>query len=148
MIDIYRTGISHMNVTPLKALFFSITTSLIFTGCSSSPIQTTTATQILEQVQNIEATPTTENNTARLIQQPKNCFIEFTGNFEGGQAVEHWIFNRQGLISASTNTTQYSNNTNSPTQTSAIFNIQEPAIQANFKKLQSNFSADNLAKCH
>ncbi|WP_227554032.1 hypothetical protein [Acinetobacter haemolyticus] len=91
-----------MNVTPLKALLFSITTSLIFTGCSSSPIQTTTATQILEQVQNIEATPTTENNTARLIQQPKNCFIEFTGNFEGGQAVEHWIFNRQGLISAST----------------------------------------------
>ncbi|QER38481.1 hypothetical protein F2A31_01675 [Acinetobacter suaedae] len=137
-----------MNVTPLKALLFSITTSLGFTACSSAPIQTTTAVQVLEQVQNIEATPSTENNMAKLIQQPKNCFIEFTGNFEGGQAVEHWIFNRQGLISASTNTTQYSNNVTSPTQTAAIFNIQDPAIQANFKKLQSNFSADNLAKCH
>ncbi len=147
MIDIYRTGISHMNVTPLKALLFSITTSLIFTGCSSSPIQTTTATQILEQVQNIEATPTTENNTARLIQQPKNCFIEFTGNFEGGQAVEHWIFNQQGLISAQSTTTEYADQAQAASQKQTSFDIKDTETQENFKKLKSNFNEQKLAKC-
>jgi len=144
----YRTGISHMKLTPLKTLLFSITASLSFTACSISPTQTTTSSQALEQVKNIEATPSTENNVAKLILQPQNCLIEFKGYFDGGEAVEHWTFNQQGLISANSTTIQYAEQAQPAAQTATAFDTQDPATQANFKKLQSNFSADNLAKCH
>ncbi len=79
--------------------------------------------------------------------------IEFTGYLGGGQVTEHWIFNNKGLISAQSFTKQYpdssgilSQATNSTTKALPLL-ISKIEIQNNFKKLQSNFSKDNLAKC-
>ena len=59
-----------------------------------------------------------------------------------------------GSISAQSFTEQYPDSSgilsqaiNSTTKSSTTFNIQDHAIQNNFKKLQSNFSKANLAKC-
>ncbi|HBU87960.1 MAG TPA: hypothetical protein DEF26_10045, partial [Acinetobacter sp.] len=63
--------------------------------------------------------------------------------------------NDKGLISATSFTQQYPDEsgilnqaTNSTTKSSTTFNIQDPEIQNNFKKLQNNFNPANLEKCH
>lgn len=130
---------------PFKIIFISIFGGMSFTACSTFQTPNPSSAQSLEQVKNIGASPTTEGNIAKLIKQDKNCVIEFTGYFDGGQAVEHWTFNHSGLISASSST---QHTTLVSANTSTAFDIDDPAVQANFKKLQSNFSTNNLAQCH
>ncbi|OEC89498.1 hypothetical protein [Acinetobacter sp. YK3] len=130
---------------PFKIIFISIFGGMSFTACSTFQNPNPNSAQSLEQVKNIGASPTTEGNIAKLMKQDKNCVIEFTGYFDGGQAIEHWTFNHSGLISASSST---QHTTLVSANTSTAFDIDDPAIQANFKKLQSNFSANNLAQCH
>lgn len=139
-----------------QKLLFSTLCCLALTACATTaPLSSYPQAQVLEQDTNIEAYPTTTGNVAKLIKHDKQaCMIEFTGYLGGGQVTEHWIFNNKGLISAQSFTEQYpdssgilSQATNSITKSSTTFNIQDPEIQNNFKKLQSNFSKDNLAKC-
>ncbi|AIL73689.1 hypothetical protein [Acinetobacter baumannii] len=139
-----------------QKLLFSTLCCLALTACATTaPLSSYPQAQVLEQDTNIEAYPTTTGNVAKLIKHDKQtCMIEFTGYLGGGQVTEHWIFNNKGLISAQSFTEQYpdssgilSQATNSTTKSSTTFNIQDPEIQNNFKKLQSNFSKDNLAKC-
>lgn len=139
-----------------QKLLFSTLCCLALTACATTaPLSSYPQAQVLEQDTNIEAYPTTTGNVAKLIKHDKqDCMIEFTGYLGGGQVTEHWIFNNKGLISAQSFTEQYpdssgilSQATNSTTKSSTTFNIQDPEIQNNFKKLQSNFSKDNLAKC-
>ncbi|GAA5630430.1 hypothetical protein Acal02_01030 [Acinetobacter calcoaceticus] len=130
---------------PFKIIFISIFGGMSFTACSTFRTPNPSSAQSLEQVKNIGASPTTEGNIAKLMKQDKNCIIEFTGYFDGGQAVEHWTFNHSGLISASSST---QHTTLVSANTSTAFDIDDSAVQANFKKLQSNFSANNLAQCH
>ncbi len=130
---------------PFKIIFISIFGGMSFTACSTFQTPNLSSAQSLEQVKNIGASPTTEGNIAKLMKQDKNCVIEFTGYFDGGQAIEHWTFNHSGLISASSST---QHTTLVSANTSTAFDIDDPAVQANFKKLQSNFSANNLAQCH
>lgn len=130
---------------PFKIMLVSVLSGMSFTACSTLQNQSPATPQVLEQIKNIAASPTTEGNIAKLMKQDKNCIIEFTGYFDGGQAIEHWTFNHSGLISASSST-QYT--TRASANTSTAFDIEDPAVQANFKKLQSNFSASTLAQCH
>ncbi|MEZ6841253.1 hypothetical protein ABVN80_14105 [Acinetobacter baumannii] len=128
---------------------------LALTACATTaPLSSYPQAQVLEQDTNIEAYPTTTGNVAKLIKHDKQaCMIEFTGYLGGGQVTEHWIFNNKGLISAQSFTKQYpdssgilSQATNSTTKALPLL-ISKIEIQNNFKKLQSNFSKDNLAKC-
>lgn len=137
-----------MSLTSLKVALLSIVSSFTFSACSTYQAKSASSPQILEQVKNIEATPSTKNNKAQLIKQSNNCLIEFTGYFDGGQAVEHWIFNQHGLISANSSTQQYKDaEVEAEAETSTAFDTQDTVVQANFKKLQSNFKHKNLAKC-
>ena len=130
---------------PFKIMLVSVLSGMSFTACSTLQNQNPDTPKVLEQIKNIGASPTTENNIAKLMKQDKNCIIEFTGYFDGGKAIEHWTFNQSGLISASSST-QYT--TRASANTSTAFDIEDLAVQANFKKLQSNFSASTLAQCH
>ena len=76
-----------MSLTPLKVTLLSIISSFTFSACSTYQAKSASSPQVLEQVKNIEATPPTKNNKAQLIKQSNNCLIEFTGYFDGGQAV-------------------------------------------------------------
>jgi len=130
-----------------KTILFSCISAISFTACStlSTP---NNSTQTLQQVKNIGATPSTEGNTAKLSKQDQHCNIEFTGYFDGGQAVEHWVFNQHGLISASSTTRHYQDKALTQPTTATAFDVQDATVQANFQKLQSNFSVDKLAQCH
>ncbi|WP_343568779.1 hypothetical protein [Acinetobacter sp.] len=139
-----------------QKLLFSTLCWVALTACATTKsVSSYSQAQVLEQDTNIEAYPTTTGNVAKLIKHDKQaCMIEFTGYLGGGQVTEHWIFNNKGLVSAQSFTEQYpdssgilSQATNSTTKSSTTFNIQDPAIQNNFKKLQSNFSKANLEKC-
>ncbi|WP_336027229.1 hypothetical protein [Acinetobacter pittii] len=141
-----------------QKLLFSTLCCLALTACATStpPSSSYSQAQVLEQDTNIEAYPSTTGNVAKLIKQDKQgCMIEFTGYLGGGHVTEHWTFNNNGLISATSSTMQYPDEsgilnqaTNSTTKSSTTFNIQDPEIQNNFKKLQSNFNPANLAKCN
>ena len=141
-----------------QKLLFSTLCCLALTACATSapPSSSYSQAQVLEQDTNIEAYPSTTGNVAKLIKQDKQaCMIEFTGYLGGGHVTEHWVFNDKGLIAATSFTQQYPDEsgilnqaTNSTTKSSTTFNIQDPEIQNNFKKLQSNFNPANLAKCH
>ena len=141
-----------------QKLLFSTLCCLPLTACATSAPSSSSYSQaqVLEQDTNIEAYPSTTGNVAKLIKQDKQaCMIEFTGYLGGGHVTEHWTFNNNGLISATSSTMQYPDEsgilnqaTNSTTKSSTTFNIQDPEIQNNFKKLQSNFNPANLAKCN
>lgn len=141
-----------------QKLLYSTLCCLTLTACATStpPSSFYSQAQVLEQDTNIEAYPSTTGNVAKLIKQDKQaCMIEFTGYLGGGHVTEHWTFNNNGLISATSSTMQYPDEsgilnqaTNSTTKSSTTFNIQDPEIQNNFKKLQSNFNPANLAKCN
>lgn len=123
-----------------KICLASILTGLSLTACTTTAINPNTPV-VLEQHKNIQAEPITKNNLARLIQQPNNCVIEFTGNFEAGQATEYWIFKGNNLISAYTridaDTEKFQN----------VFDISNSVQQQNFKILQKNFKQSSLDKC-
>lgn len=142
-----------------QKLLFSTLCCLALTACETSAPPSSSSysqAQVLEQDTNIEAYPSTTGNVAKLIKQDKQaCMIEFTGYLGGGHVTEHWVFNDKGLISATSFTQQYPDEsgilnkaTNSTTKSSTTFNIQDPEIQNNFKKLQNNFNPANLEKCH
>ena len=141
-----------------QKLLFSTLSCLALAACATStpPSSSHSQAQVLEQDTNIEAYPSTTGNVAKLIKQDKQaCMIEFTGYLGGGHVTEHWTFNNNGLISATSSTMQYPDEsgilnqaTNSTTKSSTTFNIQDPEIQNNFKKLQNNFNPANLAKCN
>lgn len=153
-LSIRKLGICLMNS---QKLLFSTLCCLALTACATStPPSSYSQAQVLEQDTNIEAYPSTTGNVAKLIKQDKQaCMIEFTGYLGGGHVTEHWTFNNNGLISATSSTMQYPDEsgilnqaTNSTTKSSTTFNIQDPEIQNNFKKLQNNFNPANLAKCN
>jgi len=140
-----------------QKLLFSTLCCVALTACATTKsVSSYSQAQVLEQDTNIEAYPTTTGNVAKLIKHDKQaCMIEFTGYLGGGHVTEHWTFNNNGLISATSSTMQYPDEsgilnqaTNSTTKSSTTFNIQDPEIQNNFKKLQSNFNSANLAKCN
>ncbi|MCH7314110.1 hypothetical protein [Acinetobacter sp. ANC 3882] len=132
---------------PFKIILLTCISAISFTACSTLSSTNTTA-QSLQQVKNIGASPSTEGNLAKLIKQENHCMIEFTGYFDGGQAVEHWAFNQNGLISASSTTQHYKDKSLAQPTTATAFDVQDATVQANFQKLQSNFSANKLAQCH
>ncbi|EPF93118.1 hypothetical protein GCM10025882_05640 [Acinetobacter gyllenbergii] len=136
-----------MTQQKFKTILFSCISAISFTACSSLSTPNN-GTQTLQQVKNIGATPSTEGNTAKLSKQGQHCNIEFTGYFDGGQAVEQWVFNQNGLISASSTTQHYQDKTLAQPTTATAFDVQDATVQANFQKLQSNFSADKLTQCH
>lgn len=140
-----------------QKLLFSTLCCLALTACATStPLSSYSQAQVLEQDTNIKAYPSTTGNVTKLIKQDNQaCMIEFTGYLGGGHVTEHWTFNNKGLISATSSTLQYPDEsgilnqaTNTTTKSSTTFNIQDPEIQNNFKKLQNNFNAANLAKCN
>ncbi len=121
-------------------LYFTALISLTLTACSTTPTSPNSPI-VLEQHKNIQAEPTTKHNLARLIKQRDNCVIEFTGNFNSGKATEYWLFKGNQLISAFSNVNAEIENKQN------VFDINDPAKQANFASLQKNFSKNNLDKC-
>ena len=93
-----------------QKLLYSTLCCLTLTACATStpPSSSYSQAQVLEQDTNIEAYPSTTGNVAKLIKQDKQaCMIEFTGYLGGGHVTEHWTFNNNGLISATSSTMQY-----------------------------------------
>ena len=115
--------------------------ALTLSACSQTPVNPN-APVVLEQHKNIQAEPATTHNQARLIRQKDNCVIEFTGNFHSGKATEYWIFQADQLISA------FSQVDAAVENTQTIFDVTDPEKLANFKMLQKNFTATQLAKCN
>lgn len=116
-------------------------TTFTLTACSTTPTNPN-APMVLEQHKNISAEPTTKHNLARLIKQQDNCVIEFTGNFETGQATEHWIFKGDQLISSFSNIHAEVGNMQT------VFDVQDTEKQANFNALKNNFKRSNLDLCN
>ena len=116
------------------------TTAITLTACSTTPTNPN-APIVLEQHKNISAEPTTKHNLARLIKQKDNCVIEFTGNFETGKAIEHWIFKGDQLISA------FSNIEANVENKQTVFDPKDADKINNFNALKKNFNASALEIC-
>ena len=125
----------------LKTIFLTTLTCLSISACSTTPTNPN-APMVLEQHKNISAEPHTKHNLARLIKQQDNCVIEFTGNFETGQATEHWIFKGDQLISSFSNIHAEVGNMQT------VFDVQDTEKQANFNALKNNFKRSNLDLCN
>ena len=115
-------------------------TTIAVTACSTTPTNPNTPI-VLEQHKNISAEPTTKHNLARLIKQKDNCVIEFTGNFETGKAIEHWIFKGDQLISA------FSNIEANVENKQPVFDPKDADKINNFNALKKNFNASALEIC-
>ncbi len=115
-------------------------TTIAVTACSTTPTNPNTPI-VLEQHKNISAEPTTKHNLARLIKQKDNCVIEFTGNFETGKAIEHWIFKGDQLISA------FSNIEANVENKQTVFDPKDADKINNFNALKKNFNASALEIC-
>ena len=115
-------------------------TTIAVTACSTTPTNHNN-TIVLEQHKNISAEPTTKHNLARLIKQKDNCVIEFTGNFETGKAIEHWIFKGDQLISA------FSNIEANVENKQTVFDPKDADKINNFNALKKNFNASALEIC-
>ena len=125
----------------LKTIYLTTLTCLSISACSTTPTNPN-APMVLEQHKNISAEPITKHNLARLIKQQDNCVIEFTGNFETGQATEHWIFKGDQLISSFSNIHAEVGNMQT------VFDVQDAKKQANFNALKNNFKRSNLDLCN
>lgn len=125
----------------LKTIYLTTLTCLSISACSTTPTNPN-APMVLEQHKNISAEPITKHNLARLIKQQDNCVIEFTGNFETGQATEHWIFKGDQLISSFSNIHAEVGNMQT------VFDVQDTEKQANFNALKNNFKRSNLDLCN
>ena len=125
----------------LKTIYLTTLTCLSISACSTTPTNPN-APVVLEQHKNISAEPHTKHNLARLIKQQDNCVIEFTGNFETGQATEHWIFKGDQLISSFSNIHAEVGNMQT------VFDVQDTEKQANFNALKNNFKRSNLDLCN
>ena len=115
-------------------------TTIAVTACCTTPTNPNTPI-VLEQHKNISAEPTTKHNLARLIKQKDNCVIEFTGNFETGKAIEHWIFKGDQLISA------FSNIEANVENKQTVFDPKDADKINNFNALKKNFNASALEIC-
>ena len=115
-------------------------TTIAVTACSTTPTNPNTPI-VLEQHKNISAEPTTKHNLARLIKQKDNCVIEFTGNFETGKAIEHWIFKGDQLISV------FSNIEANVENKQPVFDPKDTDKINNFNALKKNFNASALEIC-
>ena len=124
----------------VKIIVANILTTLLLTACSTTPTNPNTPI-VLEQHKNISAEPTTKHNLARLIKQKDNCVIEFTGNFETGKAIEHWIFKGDQLISA------FSNIEANVENKQTVFDPKDADKINNFNALKKNFNASALEIC-
>ncbi|AYO53060.1 hypothetical protein [Acinetobacter wuhouensis] len=124
-----------------KTIFFIILIASSITACSTTPTTSNNSPTVLEQHKNISAEPSTKHNLARLIKQTDNCVIEFTGNFETGKAIEHWIFKGDQLISA------FSNIDAEVENKQTVFDPNDAEKVKNFELLKKNFKATNLEKC-
>ena len=78
-----------------KTIFLTVVTSLGFSACSLLPSQTVYPLTQLQQVQNIDADPKAQANSATLSQYKDHCVIQFTGYFDGGESTEPWTFQAQ-----------------------------------------------------
>ena len=129
----------------LQTIFISAVTALTLSACATTPKTLPSGEPatafVIEKHKNIDATPETKHNLARLIKQSNNCVIDFAGNFETGKATEYWIFKGQNLISA------YSNVESENGVQQVVFDLNDPVKQENFASLKKNFSAKKLAQC-
>lgn len=103
---------------------------------------------LLEQHQNLLATPNTQSNQARLLRQKSQCIIEFTGQFDAAKVTEYWVFKNDQLLQ---NHTLYHATPNTATAQDQPqkqqFNPQDPEKYANFLALKQHFSQKALAQC-
>ena len=141
-----------------KTIFLTVVTSLGFSACSLLPSQTVYPLTQLQQVQNIDADPKAQANSATLSQYKDRCRIQFTGYFHGGESTETWEFQQQKLKRAFSESYQYDLSSpiqaatqkprvNADSRTVTVFDIHQPEIKNNFAKLQSHFSPSALAQC-
>lgn len=129
------------------------------TACQQIPISSTDANaQVIEQVDYLQAFPSTEGNTAKLVKQKEGCIIEFYGLYETGRATEQWTFKGNQLLSAHTTISHYADgglanaenkgkDIQIASQQKNTFDIQDSKTQDNFKALIGNFKAASLAQC-
>ncbi len=138
----------------------SLSTALGLTACRQ--VQTKPSTsgilQDIEQIENLEAFPSSEGNIATLVKTTTGCMIQFTGFYETGKAEEQWYFNGDDLVLANTTISYYANgglanseningNIEVARQEKKFFDIQNPDVQNNFKALRANFKPTSLTQC-
>lgn len=113
------------------------------TQIPTSSTSSNTGTTVLEQRNDLQATPNTQSNQARLIRQDTQCVIEFTGQFESGSVTEYWTFQGNQLLQ---NHTLYAVAEGQQVKQQQL-DPKDPEKYVNFLALKQYFSPQALAQC-
>src|SRR5690606_5689560 len=90
----------------LKAFILSCCTNIADTAFTSAPKIPQLEVGVLQEVQNLEVSPETTNNKAKLTKFLDKCVIEFTGDLGNNRVVEQWSFKGLTLMDAGSATFQ------------------------------------------
>ncbi|MCO8044838.1 hypothetical protein NI467_05635 [Acinetobacter bohemicus] len=125
-----------------KALILTGLASIAITACTSAPKVPQLEVGVLQEVQNLEVSPETTNNQAKLTKFLDKCVIEFTGDIENNRIIEQWSFKGMTLMDAGSATFQRDG-----TSTAQKFNLHDAGVQKNFVTLREHFAKDALSQC-
>lgn len=125
-----------------KALILTGIASIAVTACTSAPKIPQLEVGVLQEVQNLEVSPETTNNKAKLTKFLDKCVIEFTGDLGNNRVIEQWSFKGFTLIDAGSATFQRDG-----TSTAQKFDMHAANVQKNFLALRHHFAKDALAQC-
>lgn len=126
----------------LNAWLMTVLTSLSVMACSSNPPLDVPEFGVLEEVQNINVYPSTNENAAQLVKLSDYCIIEFAGSLESGLANEKWQFKGNALMAASS--TMIAEDGSS---TGESFDLYDKQVQQNFLALKSHFKKQHMQRC-
>ena len=125
-----------------KALILTGLASIAVTACTSAPKIPQLEVGVLQEVQNLEVSPETNNNKAKLTKFLDKCVIEFTGDLGNNRVVEQWSFKGLTLMDAGSATFQRDG-----TSTAQKFDLHAKNVQKNFISLRHHFAKDALTQC-
>src|SRR5690606_30643141 len=125
-----------------KAIILTCIASIAVTACTFVTKITQLEVGVLQEVQNLEVSPETTNNKAKLTKFLDKCVIEFTGDLGNNRVVEQWSFKGLTLMDAGSATFQRDG-----TSTAQKFDLHAKNVQKNFIALRHHFAKDALAQC-
>lgn len=125
-----------------QTLILTALASIALTACTSAPKIPQLEIGVLQEVQNLEVSPETTNNKAKLTKFLDKCVIEFTGDLGNNRVIEQWSFKGFTLIDAGSATFQRDGSS-----TAQKFDMHAANVQKNFISLRNHFAEDALTQC-
>ena len=137
------------------ALLFS---AFGLTACQDTASPTTTVVHnttsqetpsVIAEVNQLTTLPTTERNSAKLIQEAGFCLIEFTGYFPKAKVTEHWALEKLHPVSATITIEHFQDEalTQATASHSDPLDHTAPERLANLEKLKQYFKTKDLERC-